>query len=40
MTDAEFRRLRAEEKKVRDELFGRHGYFDIAELVRQSREDH
>jgi len=38
LTDAEFRKLEAEEKKFRDELFRRHGYFDTAEMVRQSRE--
>lgn len=38
LSDAEFRKLLAEEKKLRDELFRKYGYFDTAEMVRQSRE--
>ena len=40
LTDAEFRKLKKEEKKLRDELFRRYGYFDTAEMVRLSREGH
>jgi len=39
LTDSEFAKLSAEEKQLRDELFRKYGYFDTAELVRQSHED-
>ena len=39
LTDSEFAKLLADQKQLRDELFRRHGYFDTAELVRQSHED-
>ena len=40
LTDEQFEELRTRERRLRDELFRRHGYFDTAELVRESREGH
>jgi len=40
LTDEQFAELRERERRLRDKLFKRHGYFDTAELVRQSREGH
>ena len=40
LSPAEFQDLLARQKQLRDELFEKHGYFDSAELVRESREGH
>jgi excisionase family DNA binding protein len=40
LTDKEFRELESRERALREKLFRRHGNFDTAELVRESREGH
>ncbi len=39
-TKKEMLRLMERDRKLREELFREHGYFDVVEAVRRSREEH